>query len=298
MMMPRRPAGAFWLPLLGLTLFFLVLLSSNNRTIFILAGMSTTSTTTSTTTAGEQSNNHHNDDDTNNNHEVAAAARTAAAKGGAPPPPPLPPTCSIYMAPASAHGNPGYGIYTTRAVRRGESFLRGSDVPSIPILEYSSSDDDDDDDDEQYSGPTKNAAALAKALRGRARQHFVETFSNYWWTHGKPDHVSYLSGQSADFQLTFGALPNHHCLLNSLEAHYPTTSYADRRAVQSPAAGAYSYHNGRVFVAGRPVAAGEEIYLNYGMCVVSCPRSVVVAALASCMSLCFGPQLDSHPPLF
>jgi SET domain len=169
------------------------------------------------------------------------------------------------MAPASAHGNPGYGIYTTRAVQRGESFLKGPDVPSIPILDYSSN-DDDDDDEQPYSSQTNTAAAVAaKALRGRARQHFINTFSNYWWTHGKPDHVAYLSGQSADFQLTFGALPNHHCLLQSLEAHYPTTSYADRRAVQSPAAGAYSYHNGRVFVAGRPVAAGEEIYLNYGM---------------------------------
>jgi hypothetical protein len=177
------------------------------------------------------------------------------------PPPPIAAAavCSIYMAPASAHGNPGYGIYTTRAVPRGEPFLRGGpDVPSIPVLDYEYDDDDD-------SFPT---ASHISAPEKKARRHFIDTFSTYWWGHGKPDHVDYLSAQSVDFQLTFGALPNHHCLLDNLDPHYPTTTpyYADRSAVQSPAAGAYSYHGGRVFLADRPVAAGEEIYLNYGHC--------------------------------
>jgi hypothetical protein len=180
-------------------------------------------------------------------------------------------TCSIYMAPASAHGNNGYGIYTTRPVRRGEAFLQGPDVPSIPILDYWLSSEDHATTTAAYNNETTDdRAAQQKAAAAAARRHFHNVFSNYWWTHGKPDHVAYLADQSADFQLTFGALPNHHCLLHSLEAHYPSSSsimyapYADRRAVQTPAAGAYSYNGGRVFVAGRDVQAGEEIYLNYG----------------------------------
>jgi hypothetical protein len=177
------------------------------------------------------------------------------------------------MAPASAHGNNGYGIYTTRPVRRGEAFLQGPDVPSIPILDYWLSSEDHATTTAAYNNETTDdRAAQQKAAAAAARRHFHNVFSNYWWTHGKPDHVAYLADQSADFQLTFGALPNHHCLLHSLEAHYPSSAsnsityapYADRRAVQTPAAGAYSYNGGRVFVAGRDVQAGEEIYLNYG----------------------------------
>lgn len=169
----------------------------------------------------------------------------------APPPPAADiPTCSIYMARASMKGNPGYGIYTTRDVRQGETFLQAPDYPSIPILDY----------DESWS-PNETEA--------KARRHFYQSFQQYWWTSGKPDHVAYLASQTADFQLTFGSLPNHHCLLQSLESTYPINSYADRRAVHSPAAGAYSYNRGRVFFASRDVAAGEEIYLNYGTIVVA-----------------------------
>ena len=69
-------------------------------------------------------------------------------------------------------------------------------------------------------------------------------------------------------KITFGALPNHHCLLQSLDFYYPASnSYEDNvQVIHSPAAGAYSYHNGRIFASKRDMVAGEEIYLDYGHC--------------------------------
>jgi SET domain len=155
-------------------------------------------------------------------------------------------------------GNSGYGVYTTEYIRQGEPFLHAQvDSPSIAILDY-------------YS-KTMDRTILTE-YEQRARRQFYETFSSYWWTSGKPDHVDYLADQTADFQLTFGTLPNHHCLLESLEAYYPQIPYADGMATTTtttttnPSAGAYSYHGGRVFYANRNVEAGEEIYLNYGTC--------------------------------
>ena len=90
--------------------------------------------------------------------------------------------CSIFMAPASMKGNSGYGLYTTRDVSRGEQFLTAPDSPSIPVLDYGS----------EYA-PTESEA--------KAREHFFDTFRLYWWGHGKPDLVDYMSEQTVDYQV-------------------------------------------------------------------------------------------------
>lgn len=46
-----------------------------------------------------------------------------------------------------------------------------------------------------------------------------------------------------DFQIGFGALPNHHCILKSLSYKYPTPPYDDTMVdrFQDPGAGAFTY---------------------------------------------------------
>lgn len=90
--------------------------------------------------------------------------------------------CSIFMATASMKGNSGDGLYTTRDVARGEQFLTAPDGLSIPVLDYGS----------EYA-PTESEA--------KAREHFFDTFRLYWWGHGKPDLVDYMSEQTVDYQV-------------------------------------------------------------------------------------------------
>jgi hypothetical protein len=108
-----------------------------------------------------------------------------------------------------------------------------------------------------------------------------------------PDHNRYDNPQDlVDFQPGFGSLPNHHCLLASLDqrpsADHPP--YSDgvlylptkesntstvRRHGESPGTGAFSYSLGRDFFATRDLKAGEEI--------VSCDHEVedVIISLLS-----------------
>ena len=46
-----------------------------------------------------------------------------------------------------------------------------------------------------------------------------------------------------DFQIGFGALPNHHCILKSLSYKYPIPPYDDTLVdrFQDPGAGAFTY---------------------------------------------------------
>lgn len=96
------------------------------------------------------------------------------------------------------------------------------------------------------------------------------------------DHVSYEAGPDVvDFQIAFGALPNHHCLLSKLDYLYPECkcvaegsclpstplnflltirsfrphadddSMADR--FLDPGAGAFTYSHGRQFTVRKAV---------------------------------------------
>ena len=180
------------------------------------------------------------------------------------------------MAPTSLKGVQGFGLYTTRDIPRTHSILQSHlpDAPSIPVLDYWP---EEDEQDEEYD---ESAAFL------QARLQFTGLFDNYWWARGKPDHVDVLThGYSVDFQITFGSLPNHHCVLDGLEAYYPHTDSAQyapyddsyRLAptpnTNSPMRGALSYSNGRNFTAIRDLQATEEIFLDYGHCDPHPPES-------------------------
>ena len=70
---------------------------------------------------------------------------------------------------------------------------------------------------------------------------------------------------TSDFQPGFGALPNHHCILESLSFRIAEDPVQDGLVgFNSPGRGASSYTLGRDFYATRELIAGEEIVsLNY-----------------------------------
>ena len=156
---------------------------------------------------------------------------------------------TIFVAPSSLKGNPGYGIYTTRDLWKGEKILGGPDGLSIPVESY-----------QQLAIP-----------KGQLKSKWIELWDPYWWGRGVPDHVTYEAGPDiVDFQIGFGYLPNHHCELSSLNPEYPgeTAPYDDSLAnrFDSPGAGAFSYNVGREFTSTRDVKAGEELFMSYGYC--------------------------------
>lgn len=157
--------------------------------------------------------------------------------------------CSIFMAPSSLKGSPGYGIYTTRNLWKGERVLGRPDGLSIPV--------------EVFNDPLSFP-------KSQLRKEWIELWNQYWWGRGLPDHVRFEAGPDVvDFQIGLGYLPNHHCELSSLHPEYPEKiPYEDSLAnrFESPGAGAFSYHMGRQFVATRYAKAGEELFMSYGYC--------------------------------
>lgn len=86
---------------------------------------------------------------------------------------------------------------------------------------------------------------------------------------GVPDHVAYEDSTSVvDYQIGFGCLPNHHCVLDYLSTKYPDPPYIDGMSnrFEKPNAGAFSYNRGREFIVSNNLTAGSEIFLNYGWC--------------------------------
>ena len=153
--------------------------------------------------------------------------------------------CSIYTAPSSIKGITGLGIYTTRDINVGDPILKGGADGAIPILDPNN-----------------------------ATQHYfsllLDTFRNtHWWSNGAGD-FNFIAAQDAiDVQVTCGALPNHHCLLASMEHVYPATAaYDDSMALRhsSPGTGAFSYGAGREFYATQPIAAGHEVFFEEVPC--------------------------------
>jgi hypothetical protein len=82
------------------------------------------------------------------------------------------------------------------------------------------------------------------------RDAWMGVFDNYWWGRGVADQVLYESEASIDFQITFGSLPNHHCVLESIDHEWPVPPYDDTFLNRTDSgAGAFSYHLGRNFKA-------------------------------------------------
>jgi hypothetical protein len=65
---------------------------------------------------------------------------------------------------------------------------------------------------------------------------------------------------------TSPAMPNHHCLLHSLNPEYPEPPYNDALVSRfsDAGAGAFSYSMGREFTVYRDIPAGSELFLDYG----------------------------------
>lgn len=65
---------------------------------------------------------------------------------------------------------------------------------------------------------------------------------------------------TSDFQPGFGALPNHHCVLEALSFRMAEDTVQDGLVgYNSPGRGAFSYTLGRDFYATRDLSAGDEI---------------------------------------
>jgi hypothetical protein len=97
---------------------------------------------------------------------------------------------------------------------------------------------------------TPDARIVTRRPWAEQRKRWIELFDGYWWGRGVPDHTSYEAKVVMDLQITFGALPNHHCALNSIAYTFQPPNYDDDEMVDphtSPGVGAFSHHNGRTF---------------------------------------------------
>jgi len=156
-------------------------------------------------------------------------------------------TCSIWLAPSSVRDVKGMGVYTTRDILKGDDLLKGPDGPSILVVDYH----------------------LNVEGRDSTREKWIELWDEYWWGRGVADHVTFQAHQVMDYQITFGSLPNHHCILDTLTHDYPDDAYDETMSggkQDGPQHGAFSYQRGRKFRASRDIDEGEEIFLNYGYC--------------------------------
>ena len=88
-------------------------------------------------------------------------------------------------------------------------------------------------------------------------------FSPHSWGRGVPDHARYYAGEDVvEYQIAFGALPNHHCILESLDYVYPLPPYDDTMVdrFSDPGAGAFTYVRA-CFVVMRVVRVGFHVPL-------------------------------------
>jgi hypothetical protein len=151
-------------------------------------------------------------------------------------------SCGIWMAPSSLKPYPGYGIFTTRHIHKKESILHSSsDAVSIQIR-----------DAHRFTN---------MPLIKERKKWWSNTFGNYVWHRGTGDHTRYdYPVMTSDFQPGFGALPNHHCILNSLNYRIAKDTIQDNILdYNSPGRGSTSYTLGRDFYSTRELYAGEEI---------------------------------------
>jgi len=149
-------------------------------------------------------------------------------------------SCSVYLAPSSIP-NGGMGMFVGKDFKAGDIILP-ADGPAIPIID-----------------PDGNSE--------RSMRAWTQLFSNYWWETGSAVATKFEADYAVDYQITMGALPNSHVMLDNLGDTFPAVipyddSMADRYS--HPGAGAFSYHMGRQTMAEtRDMEAGEELFLSY-----------------------------------
>lgn len=144
------------------------------------------------------------------------------------------PTCKFYLAPSSIP-NSGFGVYTTQAISKETPLTDGSDAPSVMV----------------YDGEVHSTGDRRWSME------------NYFWSGEGSGQFEATSVE--EYVVTFGTSCNFHTYLKSIfptEAEYDDT--ITPRAGGSPGMGAYSYHGGALFYASRDIAAGEEIFADYG----------------------------------
>lgn len=141
--------------------------------------------------------------------------------------------CSLYLAPSTISGA-GFGIFTTKDVIPGHGVLPYSDSTSIVVCDY------------DYFG-----------LNDEDWRH-----QDYFWNGA--GLASFECDSASESVMGFGALCNHHAALKNVHGYvqdYDDT-VADR--FTNPGAGAFSYYGGHKFVATKHIAAGDEIFADYG----------------------------------
>lgn len=152
--------------------------------------------------------------------------------------------CRIYWAPSSIKGVAGMGLFTVAHYQIDDFLLNSPDGPSIPVIDY-----------------------MNHEPNSIAHKQWIGLFDNYWWGRGVADHTLYEADVVIDYQIMFGALPNHHCVLDSLDFEWPSPAYDDEIVLRGgPGTGAVSYHTGRAFKTSKNLVAGDELFLNYGHC--------------------------------
>lgn len=144
------------------------------------------------------------------------------------------PICKFYLAPSSIP-NSGFGVYTTQAISKDTPLTDGSDAPSVMVY----------DADVHFTGDR------------------LWSMENYFWS--GEGSGQFEASSVEEYVVNFGTSCNFHTYLKGI---YPTEAKYDDtitpRAEGSPGIGAYSYHGGALFYASRDIAAGEEIFANYG----------------------------------
>jgi hypothetical protein len=188
-------------------------------------------------------------------------------------------TGSVWIAASSLKGFAGYGVFTTRDLAAGDAIIGRPDGVAIPVeTAYDPAAPKAAERNQwlhvwyvarsnlslcrfsllshppscrtilagETSKCTVQTPASSPMLRPACSQPTCALYYSYWGR-GVPDHARYYAGTDVvEYQIAFGALPNHHCLLESLDYVYPKPPYDDsmvNRFVDA-GAGAFTYVRG------------------------------------------------------
>ena len=159
-------------------------------------------------------------------------------------------TCTIYLAPSSlpdADNRPaGFGVFTTKFLPKGSYTFPRGEGPSMVLTDLKAN---------------NRGTGL-----GWLSQIFVEPCLGFNYDADSPNYGNdsdVLASVAAN--VNSGAMGNYHpYLLNALfdDTEIYRDNLLDR--YQDPGAGAFSYHMGKKWHVTRDVAAGEEIFNDYG----------------------------------
>lgn len=148
--------------------------------------------------------------------------------------------CQFYLAPASLYAPgtdfAGFGVFTASPIRQHESLFHKWEGPTVQILD--------------------------PLLHNEERPEWADTI--FMWT--VRSHIYKESDEGYETSPNLGTMINHHDLVYNCQVDREDTYYNDTilNRFTDPGAGAISYHTGRKWKAERDIAAGEEIFDNYG----------------------------------